>query len=620
MKLSSRRSGLLEGAFILSAAAILSKLIGTLQKIPLQNLGGDAVFGIYNTVNPLYTLIVTFAMLGLPAAVSKFVAETAADGREAEGKRVLQSACLLSGISGFLLAFVTYAGAPLIARWIGNSHITEALRAVSFALLFVPVMSALRGYFQGQQNMMPTAVSQIVEQTVRVAVMLAALMLLTRQGAGAEGISAGAMLGSVGGGAAGLAVMLLYWLKRRRIIRPVGSGPAGRLPADEANPAKTAAASAIATNAVDITNTANAVNAAGATNAVIAANTASADSPTNAAKPAKPAKPADARSGRKLSLAAGKGIGIRALLSYSVPVMFGSLAVTLIGLVDVFTMPRLLAEDGSEAGAMVKFGIYNRGLPLVQLVTMMATSLSVMFIPALAEAKYKGDVSLIDSRCRLSLRWFWLLGLAASVGLAVLAEPINIALYGDNAGSATMRLLAFTAASGTLSVITAALLQGLGEVRAPALHLLAAALLKAALNLLLIPQQGIAGAAAAGVAAYFLAAALNMRRLRQAAGLRLSLSEALAKPALVTAALGAAAWAVAQGAGLALGALGLAGGRMAALAETLAGVLAGCAVFAVLTVRLRLISEPELRQLPGFGARLTDKLSRWKLFPRNTDT
>lgn len=615
MKLSSRRSGLLEGAFILSAAAILSKLIGTLQKIPLQNLGGDAVFGIYNTVNPLYTLIVTFAMLGLPAAVSKFVAETAADGREAEGRQVLRSACLVSGISGFLLAFATYAGAPLIARWIGNSHITEALRAVSFALLFVPVMSALRGYFQGQQNMMPTAVSQIVEQTVRVAVMLAALMLLTRQGAGAEGISAGAMLGSVGGGAAGLAVMLLYWLKRRRTIRSAGSAAAGRFPADEADPAKAfAAGAANAIHVVDATNAANAVNAANAAGATNAVNTASADSSTS------PVKPADDRSGRKHSSAAGKWTGIRMLLSYSVPVMFGSLAVTLIGLVDVFTMPRLLAEGGSEAGAMVKFGIYNRGLPLVQLVTMMATSLSVMFIPALAEAKYKGDVSLIDSRCRLSLRWFWLLGLAASVGLAVLAEPINIALYGDNAGSATMRLLAFTAASGTLSVITAALLQGLGEVRAPALHLLAAALLKAALNLLLIPQQGIAGAAAAGVAAYLLAAALNMRRLRQAAGLRLSLSEALAKPALVTAALGAAAWAVAQGAGLALGALGLAGGRMAALAETLAGVLAGCAVFAVLTVRLRLISEPELRQLPGFGARLADKLRRWKLFPRNTDT
>lgn len=67
MKSNSQTSRLLQGAFILSAAAIISKLIGTLQKIPLQNLGGDAVFGIYNTVYPLYTMLLTVAMLGLPA-------------------------------------------------------------------------------------------------------------------------------------------------------------------------------------------------------------------------------------------------------------------------------------------------------------------------------------------------------------------------------------------------------------------------------------------------------------------------------------------------------------------------------------------------------------------------
>lgn len=59
MKSNTQTSRLLQGAFILSAAAIISKLIGTLQKIPLQNLGGDAVFGIYNTVYPLYTMLLT---------------------------------------------------------------------------------------------------------------------------------------------------------------------------------------------------------------------------------------------------------------------------------------------------------------------------------------------------------------------------------------------------------------------------------------------------------------------------------------------------------------------------------------------------------------------------------
>lgn len=71
---------MLQGALILSMAMVLSKLIGTLQKIPLQNMGGDAVFGIYNTVYPLYSLMMTIALAGLPAAISKFVAEDEAVG------------------------------------------------------------------------------------------------------------------------------------------------------------------------------------------------------------------------------------------------------------------------------------------------------------------------------------------------------------------------------------------------------------------------------------------------------------------------------------------------------------------------------------------------------------
>lgn len=544
-------SKLLQGAFILSAAAILSKLIGTLQKIPLQNLGGDAAFGIYNTVYPLYTILVTVAMLGLPAAISRFVAEASAAQDEQKGRRVLLLSAGITAVSGLVLGVLVYAGAPLIAVWVGSSHIIPALRSSAWGLAVVPLMAALRGYFQGLHNMVPTAVSQVVEQSVRVAVMIALLLYLTAAGADAAGIAAGALLGPAGGGLAGLGVMLLYWRSHRR--RSLQDGW-------RETPLKPAAG------------------------------------------------PATARTGQV--------VPARQLLSYGLPVMLGALAVPLIGLVDVFTVPRLLAGSGhSGTAAMAQFGIYNRGLPLVQIVTMLATSLSVVFIPALAEAKYKRDEALIRTRITLSLRWFWLLGLAASVGLAVLAEPVNTALYGDAAGSGAMAWLAFTAAGGTVSIISAALLQGLGAVRAPALTLLAAALLKAALNLLLVPQQGITGAAIAGVAAHLFAAALNVLLLRRQGYLRLRAADALLKPAALLAGLGLAAAAVSLGAGRAADAAGFGGGRAAALAQSLLGVLAGCVVFALGAVALRLISERELRQLPGFGPRLADKLKKLRLFP-----
>lgn len=560
MKSNSQTSRLLQGAFILSAAAIISKLIGTLQKIPLQNLGGDAVFGIYNTVYPLYTMLLTVAMLGLPAAISKFVAEASAGRRDDEGRRILRLSAIITGISGLVIGAITYAGAPIIAGWVGNSHVMPALRTSAWGLAVVPIMSALRGYFQGLHNMVPTAVSQIVEQSVRVTVMIVLLLYLTSLDAGAESIAAGALLGSAGGGAAGLVIMLLYLRRHRRRLRQ--GAPLDADTSIESQDLK----------------------------------------PLNAE--------IKGRANQRI-------LGVKAgtLLAYGIPVMLGALAMPLIGLVDVFTVPRLLSSARSEVEAMTQFGVYNRGLPLVQIVTMIATSLSVVFIPALAEAKYKGDMKLIENRCSLSLRWFWLLGLAASAGLAVLAEPINMALYGDTAGSSTMTWLALTAVGGTVSIISAALLQGLGYVRAPALHLLAAALLKAALNLLLVPQQGITGAAIAGVAAHSFAAALNVMLLYRQGHLRLRLADALARPALLTAGLALAAAAASWGVDAAATAAGIGGGRTASLAQSLLGVLAGCAVFAVGAIALRLLSESELRQLPGFGPSLADKLKKLGLFP-----
>jgi len=562
MKPTPQASRLLQGAFILSAAAVISKLIGTLQKIPLQNIGGDAVFGIYNTVYPLYALLTTVAMLGLPSAVSRFVAEAAVGEQEEAGRRILLKSALLTGLTGLFIGAAAYSGAPLIAGWVGNSHIIPALRTAAWGLAFVPVMSALRGYFQGLHNMVPTALSQVAEQAVRVAVMITLLLILSSRGAGAETIAAGAMLGSAAGGAAGLFIMLLYWRRHRK--RASGKS-----------------ASSLAKRSD--------LDAGGNSGKTISAGTG----------------------GRSTD----GGIEIRRLLSYGIPVMLGALALPLIGLVDVFTLPRLLASGGNERDAMVQFGIYNRGLPLIQLITMLATSLAVVFIPALAEAKYKGDTQLIESRVRLSLRWFWLLGLAASAGLAVLAGPINVALYGNDAGTGAMIVLAFTAAGGTVSIISAALLQGLGAVRAPALHLLGAAVLKAALNLLLVPQQGIAGAAIAGVAAHLFAAALNVLLLRRKAHLRLRPADVLARPALLTAGLALAAAAASRGTAGALAAAGLGGSRAASLAQSLLGVSAGCAAFAIGVVALRLLSETELRGLPGIGPPLARLMRKLRLFP-----
>jgi O-antigen/teichoic acid export membrane protein len=303
------------------------------------------------------------------------------------------------------------------------------------------------------------------------------------------------------------------------------------------------------------------------------------------------------------------------LLIYAIPVCLGSLAVPLMNLVDTFTVPRLLRGEGlDDVQTMVSFGIYNRGLPLVQLVTMLATSLSVLFIPAMAEARLKGGPEAVRQQAGMALRWFWLIGLAASAGLAVLADPINRMLYGDAAGTEALRYMALTAAGSTVSIIAAALLQGLGAVRAPAFSMLAAAGVKVLLNVMLVPALGISGAALAGAAAYMLAAGLNVALLARLTAMRPAPGAVLAKPALVIAAMSLAALGMAWAAEAVLGGLGIAAThRLAAMGMSLLGIAAGAAVFVLGAARTGLLTAAELAAMPKLGPRMAKLLRRLRV-------
>ncbi|MCK6078695.1 putative polysaccharide biosynthesis protein [Paenibacillus silvae] len=603
MKQSSSGTRLLQGAFILGLAAIISKIIGAFQKIPLQNLGGDGVFGIYNTVYPLYMLIITLAAAGLPLAVSKFVAEQQALGQGEESRRIIRISSMLLAGFGFLTAIVMYASAPWIAALIGNQHVIPSIRAASLALLCVPLMTGLRGYFQGMQQMMPTAISQVVEQTVRVTVMIVVLLWLIRQEASIETVAAGAMLGSVAGGCAGLAVMLafVYWHCRKERTEH-----AERMVVGEALYASS--------ERVEDTEKTGQFGRALQDGPRYAGGRNKKDENAGETGALRNAAVAEA-GGQALELKRTTAEWIRTLLIYAIPVCLGSLAVPLMNLVDTFTVPRLLQGEGlDEVQTMVSFGIYNRGLPLVQLVTMLATSLSVLFIPAMAEVRLKGGPEAVRQQAGTALRWFWLIGLAASAGLAVLADPINRMLYGDAAGTEALRYMALTAAGSTVSIIAAALLQGLGAVRAPAFSMLTAAGVKVLLNVMLVPALGISGAAIAGAAAYMLAAGLNVALLARLTAMRPAPGAVLAKPALVIAAMSLAALGMAWAAEAVLGGVGIAAThRLAAMGVSLLGIAAGTAVFVLAAARTGLLTATELAALPKLGPRLAGLLRRLRV-------
>ncbi|BFT68762.1 oligosaccharide flippase family protein [Paenibacillus sp. P36] len=532
---------LLKGAAVLGAAAVLSKLLGTLQKIPLQNVAGDAAFGIYNAVYPLYILILFAATAGFPVAVSKFVAESVIHGDHREAKRIARiSGTVLLG-SGIVLFVLLYLGAGEIAGWIGIQQTEKAIRSVSFALLLAPTLAVLRGYFQGYQNMLPTAVSQVMEQLIRVITMVALLLYLVALAYDEEWIAAGATFGSVTGAAAGLVVMYVYWRKAMRNLSDSEEQEDGGSPKFQ---------------------------------------------------------PLSTRQ------------WVRRIAAYAIPVCLGAIVVPLLTLVDTFTMPRLLeASQGSELEAMRQFGLYNRGLPLVQLVVMVASSMSAVLVPAMADAKARGLTDVMRSRAEMSIRLSWLIGLGASFGLAFAAVPINIMLYKNSEASLTMAVLAFTALFSTLNAVSASVLQGAGAIHTPAQALLVAIVLKALGNVVLMPRWGIEGAALSAVIAYAAAAGLNLVQLRRCTGARFALRPYVIAPTLGVVAMGVclaalqllampavAAWHVPE--------------RLSASAIALVGVAGGAAVYGLALLRSGSISREELRLMPELDRKLAPVLAR----------
>ncbi|WP_054975018.1 polysaccharide biosynthesis protein [Paenibacillus sp. A3] len=537
-------SVLLQGAALLGLAAVISKLIGTLQKIPLQNLAGDAVFGIYNAVYPLYILILVLATAGFPLVVSKFVSEYAAERQYDEARRVLRVASLSLMGTGIVFFLLLYFGAETIARWMAAPQTAPAIRSVSYALLVVPLMSALRGYYQGYQDMRPTAWSQVVEQMVRVATMVVLLLVLMRLGFGPERIAAGATFGSVMGALAGLAVMLWYWRKERRreLFRAqasVGGGGGWR---------------------------------------------------------------------RDWALA-------KRLSAYALPLCLGSVAMPILTLVDSFTMPRLLRSAGfDESEALYQFGLYNHGLPLVQLVAMIASSMSAALVPAIAEALRRGDADAVRARAGLSLRLTWLIGLAASFGLALLAEPLNVMFFKSAEGTAAMAVLAFTALFSAVNIVAGSVLQGLGAVRAPVLYLLLAAAVKVAASVALVPRYGIDGAAWASLAAYALAGGLALAHALRAAGVPAAGGLAAMKPMLGIGFMALGLLAVTHGVPPLLAQLPAAlPPRGTAAVIALGGVAVGALAYAVALLRLGVVTAADLALVPQLAGKPLAWLRRFRL-------
>ncbi|MFD0715232.1 oligosaccharide flippase family protein [Paenibacillus sp. GCM10027626] len=211
-----KKDSLIKGTIILAAAALVARVLGLFQRVPLDYLLDAAGNTYFNAANNVYLLLLVVATGGIPSAISRMVSERYALGRVTEAKQIYRAALWFGAAAGIVIAILLFMLAPVFAQWTGKEDADLAIAAIAPALLVFPVIAMMRGYFQGRQMMMAGGISQIIEQIARVITAIGLVVLILSWGWGQRWLAAGAAFGSVFGSLGAFAVMLYYARKLRK--------------------------------------------------------------------------------------------------------------------------------------------------------------------------------------------------------------------------------------------------------------------------------------------------------------------------------------------------------------------------------------------------------------------
>lgn len=197
----------MRGAFVLTAASFVAKILSAIYRVPYQNLAGDEGFYVYQQVYPIYGIAMTLALSGLPQFISKYVAEKR--GPKEQRDALTELFPLVTGF-GLVLWAITFFGSRQIATGMGDIGLTSLIQVVSFTFILMPLLSITRGEFQGKLMMIPTAVSQVVEQLIRVGVILVAAWSFQQFHWDVYHTGTVAMVGALAGGTVATLILQYY--------------------------------------------------------------------------------------------------------------------------------------------------------------------------------------------------------------------------------------------------------------------------------------------------------------------------------------------------------------------------------------------------------------------------
>lgn len=485
---NSKKNTFFGGAAVLAVSSIIVKLIGAIYKIPLGNVLTDAAYADFNSAYNIYNFFLTISTAGLPVALSKTISEDRALGRENQVRRTFRVALMAFLTMGLISFFcMSVLAGPLAEVVVSNPKAVYCIMALSPSVLAVCVMSALRGYFQGHFNMVPTGVSQIIEAFFKLVVglglaMFIASLALQPADFGEQMAAVGAIIGVSAGSVFALGYMLVAYFRARRRN---------------------------ATRSSDVPDQSKTILA------------------------------------RLLKLAIPITLGSAS--TAIVTLIDNKLVMS--QLQSVFQTVQGMTDSAALDTARDLYGIYGKSMAVYNLPFSLMVPLTACIVPAVSACRARRDLLGGQKVSESALRIGILLALPMGVGLVVLGGPIMALLYPelDNAiAGPLMSVLGLASIFVSIQVLCNAILQANNMVNLPVLVVVIGGVVKIIVNYVLVgnPDILINGAPVGTLCCFVIVSALELLIIRRAIPAPPRFSRVFPKPVIASVVMGAAVWAV----------------------------------------------------------------------------
>ena len=534
----AKKQNFFHGAAILTVGVIIMKLLGFIYKIPLGNILGDEGYSMFTSAYSIYFIFFTLATAGLPVALSRLIAEADANGRVKQEEKTFRVALATFAVIGVIFALILFLFPEwLAAKYLENPDAALSIKAMAPSILLVCLVSAYRGYCQGNGNMIPTTVDEVLEVLFKVISGLILASCLLKAGFGKPVGSAGAILGVSIGSVISLLYMIIY--KRRHYSELSASYTAGIH-----DPNDTPDDDEVVDSAWKI---------------------------------------------------------VKDILSIGIPIAFGACIMAILNSVDSkLCMNRLQSAAGfSYYQAKVLYGVYGKAQTLFNLPAAFITPLTIAIVPEISGAIAKGANAAARKTSEDAMRISAVISLPMGVGLTVLAYPIMNVLY-PNSNAAGPGLLAIMGAASFFVctvLMENAILQASGHEKLTMVTMISGGLVKIIVNWFLVAQRSINiyGAPVGTLVSYVVMALMNYIFICVALKHRPKLLRIFARPLAASVLMGAAAWAIY---GLCVRFIGAASWSRIALCM-LAAIAVAVIVYLVSTIALRSITKEDMKLIPG---------------------